>query len=137
MHDDLRVRLAFKDVAFRQKLLPEHGIVFDNPVMHDGKAPVVADMGVRVGIRGSAVGGPAGVSDAGGPGEASAILRLFAQTRDLAADLLQRDAPVPDHGDARGVIAPVLQPFQALQQQRGRLFASGEADDSTHVRLPP
>ena len=41
MHDDLRVRLALKGVALLDQCLAQRGEVFDDAVVHHGKAAVV------------------------------------------------------------------------------------------------
>ena len=89
-------------------------IIFDDAVVHDDDLAGAVAMRVRVFFGGAAVRGPAGVSDA-----VSAVERLqaddFFQIAQLAfgAANLQAFAIARDR-DARGVVAAVFQPPQAL-----------------------
>ena len=64
--DDLRVGVAAENVALGLELAFEGGVVFDDAVVDDGDRAVAAEMGMGVDVGGAAVGGPAGVADAGG-----------------------------------------------------------------------
>ncbi len=88
-----------------------------------------------VGFGDAAVGGPAGVADAGG-----AAGTLFGDLFDEvvhATDLAGHVEPaVLLHGDARGIIAAILQAFEALEQNWGCFLTSDVTYDSTHNFLP-
>ena len=132
MDDGLRVRLALEHIAVRDQLLAQGEVVLDDPVVHDGKAPVIGQMGVGVDIRGRAVGRPAGVPDADAAGNCRAVFRLFAELGDTSAHFFDPNPVIVHHGDARRVISPVFQLLQPLQQDgRGTLF-SGKSNDSAH-----
>ena len=55
----------------------------------------------------------------------------WVDTRDYAAAL---DRAVHDCGDAGGIIAAVLQPFQAVDQPGNDRTIAGDADDAAHER---
>ena len=130
--DDLRVRLALEGVARGDELLAQLREVFDDAVVHHGEAPVVRQMRVGVQVRGRAVRRPAGVPDAGAAGHGRAAGGLVRELLHLAADLLHLNDLIAHDGDARGVIAAVLQPPESLQQQGRGLPRAGKSNDSTH-----
>ena len=96
------------------------GEVLDDAVVHDGDP--AGRVGVRVGVAvvGRAVGGPAGVAHAGRAGD-RAVGEFLVQVLDAAGLLgdLQR-AVRADDGDARGVVAAVLEAAQALDDDLER-----------------
>ncbi|MNI62711.1 hypothetical protein D3C73_1180420 [compost metagenome] len=97
--------------------------------MDQADAPGLVRVGV--GLGGGAVGGPAGVADADGPGDR--ISRQDGlQLADLALGATALDAPAVLHGDAGGIIAAILQPLQAVDQARDDGAGSGDADDAAH-----
>ena len=86
-----------------------------------------------VGLGGHPVGSPAGVTDAAGAGQGPAIVGFFRQIFQTPCGLhhLSQLAPVPD-SQSGGVIAPVFQLTQAVQQNGRRLFLSGITNNATH-----
>ncbi|MNJ33041.1 hypothetical protein D3C77_277200 [compost metagenome] len=129
MGHDLGVGLAFKDAALGLHLGLQFGEILDDAVVDQADAPGLVRVGV--GLGGGAVGGPAGVADADGPGHrVGGEHRL--QLADLALGAAALDAPAVLHGDAGGVIAPILQPLQAVDQARDDGAGSGDADDAAH-----
>ena len=98
-----------------------------------GAHTAAADVGVSVDEAGSAVGGPAGVSNAAAAGKGRAAVCFFSQIAQLAHGLhhLGRLITVPD-GQARRVIAPVFQLGQPVQQNGGGPPPPGKAYDSAH-----
>ena len=62
---DLGVGLAAERVAVGEQLGLDLGEVLDDAVVDDGELVVVGEVRVRVGVGRAAVGGPAGVADAG------------------------------------------------------------------------
>ena len=62
---DLGVGLGEQVVAVALELVAQLGEVLDDPVVHHRDAALLAEVRVRVGVVGGAVGGPAGVPDAG------------------------------------------------------------------------
>ncbi|MNT21274.1 hypothetical protein D3C72_1566090 [compost metagenome] len=88
---------------------------------------------VRMGVgRGrSAVGGPAGVTDADGSGQGFGGQHGL-QFADLALGAAALDAAVDDGRDPGGVIAAVLQPLQAVDQTGDDGACARNADDAAH-----
>ena len=121
-------------VGLRDQLWPgatssvgQLGVVLDDPVVHQGQAAGAVEVGVGVGLGGVAVGGPAGVADAGASprrGASAAIWRSSSTERvPSAARARQRPPPSADQGHAGRVVAPVLETVQALEQDRQRVVA--------------
>ena len=87
-------------------------------------------MGVRVGLGDAAVRGPAGVGDADDAGEVLGLDGAFHLGH--AADAAHAPDAAVQHGDAGGVVAAVLEAFQALRQDGDDVALRDGADDSTH-----
>ncbi len=136
MHHHLRIRLAFKMVAPVGQLPAKLHIVFNDAVVYHGEFAVAAGMGMGVGIRGRAMGRPAGVANAAEARHQRAVLRLFAQSGDTAGDFADGNAALLHNGDARRVIAPVFQLFQTVQQNRGGVLRAGVSNNSAHIKSP-
>ena len=128
--DDLGVGLAFEHIALGLQLGAQFVMVLDDAVVHQGDT-ITREMRVGVVDRRYTVGGPTGVGDAGA--------RLHIVLRDLhpqlghpagAAGAAQLATLV--HGHAARVVAPVLQPLQALDQDRDDVAVADRCDDATH-----
>ncbi len=133
--DDFGVGLALEHVAGGLQFRAQVVVVLDDAVVHqrDARRALVraGEMGMRVVRQRRAVGGPAGVGDAGQA--LDAVLRgLRRQFGDPlgAAHPLQPGARV--HGHAAGVVAPVFQPAQAFEQDGNDIVLRHGADDATH-----
>ena len=131
-----RIGFTFKMVALFCQFPAQLHIVFNDAVMHHRKPSVIAGVGVGIGIRGSTVGGPAGMPDSGAARHQAAVLGLFAQIGNSSGDLLNVNGSVLNHRNARRVIAPVFQLLQALQQNRRTVLGTGVSHNSAH-RKPP
>ncbi|MNT26274.1 hypothetical protein D3C72_1618360 [compost metagenome] len=127
--DDLGVGLALEDAALGFQLSLQLGEVLDDAVMDQADAAGLVRVGVGGGRR--AVGGPAGVADADGPGQRVGGQHGL-QLADLALGAAAFDAAVDDGGDAGGVIAAVLQPLQAVDQTGDDGACARDADDAAH-----
>src|SRR6185312_15050652 len=103
--------------------------ILDDAVMHQRHAR--GGMRMRVIFGGRAMGGPARMADAGAPGERM-LRQGFGQLRQFARRAAALDMPAGQRGDARGVIAAIFQAAQRLEDKRGRVVASRDADDSAH-----
>ncbi len=132
VREDLGIGLAAERVAQLLELPPQDRGVLDDPVVDDGD--LAAAIVVRVRVRGGrgAVGRPARM------GQTERSVRQvpfdrFRQLGDLARHLSSIEAPVGADGDSRRVVAPILQPPQTLQQQRGRLPIAYISNDAAHV----
>jgi hypothetical protein len=129
--DHLGVGLALEGMAFRDQLGLQLGEILDDAVV-DQRHPARL---VRVGVgRGRcAVGGPAGVADADG-----GVQRLGGQhslqLADLALGPAAFDLAVDQRGHPGGVIAPVFQSLQAVDQTGNRRADTRHANDAAHER---
>ena len=98
--------------------------------------PAVCGWALRVGRR--AVGGPAGVADAGRRRSAARSPARASRSRDLARRAAALDARRPtDAGDAGRVVAAVFQPLQALDQPRRRPGLSPTMPMMPHMGSDP
>jgi hypothetical protein len=116
---------------------PERLEVLDDAVVNQPD-PFTAE--VRVGIRltGWSMGRPARVCDAGAPGERRLGQRRL-ETRHLPghAGALQAAGLAAQHRHAGRVVAAVLEPMQALDQDRDHVALGHRPDDAAHaVSLP-
>ncbi|SCJ17615.1 Uncharacterised protein [uncultured Flavonifractor sp.] len=120
-----------------EELLNLH-VVLDDAVVDHRDVAALADLGVGVDVGGCSVGGPAGVAQAHGAVDGRAAVHHVGEHLEPALGLghLEPLAFRP-HGDARRVIAPVLQTAQAVQQNGRRLFSSNISYNTAHGRSPP
>ena len=133
MHDDFRIRLAFENKACVFQFLPKYGIIFDDPIMYNGEPAVIAHMRMGVNIAGCAVRGPTGMPDPSRSLKVCAVMGFCAEIFNHPLRFCHLDPGGSKYGNARGVIAPVFQLFQALQQNRRGVSGAGKAYDSTHI----
>ena len=138
--DDLGVGLTLKHIAARLQAGTQFIMVFDDAVVHQ-RHPAGAAGGVwprpvaevRVGVvhhRG-AVGGPARVGDAG-----STLQMALRHLRQQLGHALGAASPLQAagvHRHATGVITPVLQPLQALHQNRNDIAGRDRSNNATHT----
>jgi hypothetical protein len=129
VRDHLGVGLRLEAVAERLQARALLLVVLDDAVVHHGDR-IPGNVGMRVRLGDPAMGGPAGMGDAEDPLEflgARRVLHLgHAPDAPHAAD-----AAVEDR-DAGGVVAAVLEPLQALREDRDDVTAGDGSDDSTH-----
>ena len=107
--------------------------VLDDAVVYQSQRAAGIGVRVRVQVVRLAVGGPTGVGDAGG-GRAS-FRQGLRQARDPSCPLHDIQTVLALQREAGGVVAPVLQLSQPLQQDGLCLLLAGDRDDSTHVLL--
>ena len=124
-------------IALVQELALQLREILDDAVVYQGDASALAHMGVGVDVVGLAVGGPAGVADAQGAGQIRAVMGQVLQHLQAALGLLHLHPLRAAHGDACGVIAPVFQPLQSVQQNGRGLLLAYISYDSTHIIFPP
>jgi hypothetical protein len=132
MGDDFRVRLRREAVAFFDQMLLEFQVVFDDAVMHHRDLLHLVGMGV--GLGGAAVGSPAGVADAHLAGQRLQAQQLV-QLQQFAHAAADGQAVFPDDRHARGIIPPVFQALQAVQDNGHGLLGTQIADDAAHSYL--
>ena len=132
MGDDLGVGLRRELVALLKELLLHLQVVFDDAVMDHGDG--VHQVGMGVGLGGAAVGGPAGVADAhlARQGLPAQQLVQFDQFAHAAAN---GQAVIADHRHPRRIIAPILQAFQAVQNDGHGLLGPQITDNAAHIYL--
>src|SRR5690606_34537679 len=108
-------------------------VVLDDAVAHHRH--VLADVGMGVALTWHAVGGPAGVGDAGGAAHRLGLEGAleFAHLAD-GAHAAQRVAG--DDRDARGIVAAILQAPKAVHQDRQHVLPAHRADYAAHISRP-
>ena len=112
-------------------------VVLDDPVVDQGEPAGAVDVGVGVLLGGAAVGGPAGVADAGAwPGRGArrpASARSSSDRVPSAARARQIAARSTTRADPGRVVAPVLELVQGLEQDRGCASASPVTPMMPHI----
>ena len=133
MRHHLGVGLALEDAPLQRQYGFQLGEILDDPVVHQHHASRLVGVGVHRGR--STVGGPTRVADADRGGQ-----RLGEQHRlqfpDLALGPTPLDATVDQGGHAGGVIAPVFQPLQAVDQTGNGRANACHANDAAHGLYP-
>ena len=129
----LGICLRVEGNALGDQVLLDLQIVLNNPVMNHCDPAGVAEVGVGVGVRGLAVGGPTGMTDTHRTGNAISPVGEVGQRLQppLCLGQLQPPLRVVD-GQARRVIAPIFQPGEAVQQNGGCLFGAHKSYNTTH-----
>ena len=119
-------------MAGLDQLFLEFQVVLDDAVVHH--RDVAYPVGMGVGLGRPPVGGPAGVADAHLTLQGVLQQQVFQllQFSQAAAD---GQAVIADHRHPRRVIAPVLQPFQPVQDDGHGLLGPQISDDAAHSRL--
>ncbi len=129
MRDHFGVGLAAKLGAVLDEPFAQFAEVLDNAVMGDRDAVGGVRMGVALGR--FAVRRPAGVTDADIAGERLLRQALF-QRCELALGAPAAERAMIQSGDTGGVIAPVLEALERLDQMAGNRLASNNSDDPAH-----
>ena len=130
--DDLGVGLAGEGVAELAQFLAQLVVVLDDAVMDDREA-VIRHVRVGVAFARDTMGRPARVGDAQaalGRGLVDGVL----EDPDLAhrAHALEVAGGV-QHGDARGIVAAVFEPAQALHENGNDVALGDGSDNATHA----
>src|SRR5690348_1697030 len=94
--------------------------VLDDAVMDQGDLAVAIAVGMRIARRRGAVRGPARMCDAARAGDRRAV-ELGAQCRNPSRELVDHHTRAVLDGDPGGVVAAVLEPMQAVEQEGTRL----------------
>ena len=117
----------------RLELGAQLGEVLDDAVVHQRDPAGRPEVRVGVDVVRGAVGGPAGVPDAGGRRRQRRARRCaFSRLASLPARLSETIAAVGHERDPGGVVAAVLQPAQALDHDVLGLLVADVPDDSAH-----
>ncbi|MNV05474.1 hypothetical protein D3C71_958130 [compost metagenome] len=150
--DDFGVGLAHKHIAACLQRLAQFFVVFNDAVVHQGYAAcalglrvcasAVAEVRVGVVHGGRAMGGPAGVGNAGGTVDVFGghLLQQLSHAGGAAGALQACRARCIEAGGmyrhAAGVIAPVFKPLQALDEDGNDVARRDRADDAAHGVCP-
>ena len=131
MRDGLGVGLGAQDVPVGREVLSQLDVVLDDAVVHDRDLAGAVDVRVGVLLARLAVRRPARVADAHATGDRRGVERLLEV--DQFADAA-RDGQLSgvDDGDARRVVAAVLEPCKPAEQHVSRAAGADVSDDSTH-----
>lgn len=135
--DHFRVRLALEDVTQGRQFGAQLVVVFDDAVMHQRHAGVLfrrGKVGVRIEVDRRAMRGPARVRDARETAQAffGDLLFQFGHARGGTRTL---QTAIGVQRDAAGIVAAVLQAFQAFDQDGGNVTLRYRADDAAHGNL--
>ena len=133
--DHFGVGLGPELVALVEELLLQGQIVLDDPVVHHDHVAFAVAMGVGVFFGGTSVSGPTRVPDPVGSIH-RAHAQGFFEVAQFPLGAANRKLPiVAIDGQARRVVSPVLEPFQALEDDRNGFPRSDIAHDSTHSSI--
>ena len=133
VRDSLRIGLGLKLVAVCLQTLTQLLVVLDNAVVYNCYLALAAQMRMRVAIGRLAVRCPAGVADTAGAVHVAAfLLDLLLKVCNAAARLDNAQTVLREGSHTGRVIATVFQTVQTLDENRKRVLASGESNDSTH-----
>src|SRR6266480_466995 len=134
----LRIRLGDEHVALRLQVLPQLGEVLDDAVVDHHDLFVTVGMRVRVDDRGTAVRRPAGMADAE-PADRHLLGEALDQRIDLGGALYDGGLAIRlvEDGDPGGIIAAVLEPLEALHDNRRRRALAQVANNPAHTPRPP
>ena len=134
VRDDLGIGLRRELVAGLDQLGAQFVVVLDDAVVDDRDA-VLRDVRVRVALARHAVRRPPRVRDAEIAVRGVGVERVL-ELADLADGAQPLDvAGAVQHGDARGVVAAILEPPQALEEHRNDVAFGYGTNDSTHGRI--
>ena len=132
MGNDLGVRVRAEDHTLGLELLTQASVVLDDPVLHHGQTTGTIEVGVGIAFFRLAVGRPTGVANAALP-LGPLRLKTSREVGELAFSAQTGQAGLVRHrGDAGGVIAPVFELTQTLQQERCRLARTNHRNDAAH-----
>ena len=133
VRDGLRVCLRRQDVPARLESIAQLAEVLDDPVVDDGDLAGAIAMRVSVQVVRTAVGRPAGMGEAD-RSMGRAVGDGGLEVDQLAGPLLDEQvAGVVHQRDPGRIVAAVLEPLEALDQDRARLARTGVTDDAAHV----
>ncbi len=132
VRDHFGVGFGGEHIAFALRLRAQFLVVLDDAVVDDRDA-VLRDVRMGVALARAPVRRPTRVRDAEAAMSGIGLERVL-QLADLADGAQALDgAGAVQHGDARRVVAPVLQPPQALDQDRDDVTVGDGSNDSAHA----
>ena len=128
--DDLGIGLRDEFDPFGHEARAQCRGVLDDAVVHHRDGAVRAHVRVGVDVVRRSVGRPSRVSDA--ELASNPLRKNRFELGELAGRLVDAHRAAGDQRDARGVVAAVLEPFQAGHQNRSRAPVADVSDDSAH-----
>ena len=134
MQHDLGVGLRLEDRALLLEHLAQLAEILDDAVMDHGDAFGRVRMGVVLGRL--AVGGPAGVADAGVTVERRIVQPLL-EILQLALGAPPVELVAFQRRDACGIVAAIFQPLEGIDQLLRDGSAPQNADNAAHADLSP
>ena len=134
VRDDLGVGLGDELVALALQLLLQLEVVLDDAVVNDDDPAGAVAMRVRVLFGGAAVRGPARVAEAVDAAERLVRDHLL-EVRELAGAAANVDAVAVDDRHAGRVVAAILEPPQALDEDGDDGLVADVADDAAHSQF--
>ena len=135
MGNHFRVGLGAEFMPLFHQTLLQPLVVLDDAVVADGDPAAAVPMGVGVGVGDTAVGGPAGVTDA--PVTRNILRDNIFQGLYLAGFLPDIEGRLETDTDSRRIVPPVFKSLESGQQHVRRCPGSAVSDNSTHLLLPP
>ena len=132
MSDHLSVSVAGEGGAVAHQLFFQLTEILDDAVMHHRHQ--LGHMRVGIGFDRLAMGGPAGMADAGVAHQRLALEAVFEITQ-LAFGAPPRQVAVLDSGDARGIVAAIFEALQRVDQLFGDRPFAEDANDAAHRPL--
>ena len=131
VRDDFGIGFGPELIALGEQFGANRFVVFDDAVVDDGN-PLAGQVRMRIGFGHAAVRGPARMRNSKPP-PARARLQLPFEFGDLADGAPHADgAIVPEHGEAGGIVAAILQAADAFDENFADVTLRDGADDSTH-----
>ncbi len=134
MGDDLGVGVAGELGSFGDELLFQLAEVLDDAVMHHRH--LLGHVRMRIGLDRLAVGGPAGMADAGVAVERGGFEALL-KIAQLAFGAPPPEMAILDGGNAGGVVAAIFEALERIDQLLGDRAFAENANDAAHRPLLP
>ncbi|MGY4337588.1 hypothetical protein ACVWW3_002494 [Bradyrhizobium sp. LM2.9] len=135
MQHDLGIGLGMEHRAVLLEFLAQLAKILDDAVVDDSDALGRMRMGVVHGRL--AVGGPAGMTDAGRALQRPRFEPLL-QILQLALGAAALEVFAFERGDARGIVAAIFKTFERIHQLLCNRFAPENADNPAHAaHYPP
>ena len=133
VRDDFGVGLGDELVAAALQLLLQLEVVLDDAVVNDDDLVGAVAMRVGVLLGGAAVRRPARVARDRRGREIGVVGDHRFEIRQLPGAAANVEAVAVDDGDASRVVAAILEPAQALDEDRDDGFVADVSDDAAHI----
>ena len=133
--DDFAVGFGSKSHTVSHQSGFQFAVIFNNAVMYNGKRPALGQMGMRVFIRGLAVGSPTSMTNPQSRSNGVASVNHITQHLQTTFGLVHTNGALFHTGDAGRVIATVFQSCQTVQQNGSYLFFPYISNNSAHGRF--